>query len=342
MEHLTAAPNRAIEPHTVMTIAGQAANRAAQQHSFADYTTRKAANTVKAQRFDLRVFCRFLGAAGIAQPPSAGDLQSMPVAWTGITWGLVAAFVKWQLQDGYSISSLNRRLSTVKTYARLATQAGVLDPQELALIQSVTGYGQQEAKRVNAQRTQTRQGRKKATPVALTESQVQALKTQPDTPQGRRDRLLLCLLLDHGLRAGEVAALQVEDADLAQGLMTFVRPKVDQAQTHKLSADTLRALWAWFDRGDAPTAGPLLRASRKGGQLTSAGMTPENISKRVCVLGARLGIQGLSAHDCRHYWATHWAGKVDLFRLQEAGGWNSLAMPRRYVARAQIANEGMV
>jgi len=40
--------------------------------------------------------------------------------------------------------------------------------------------------------------------------------------------------------------------------------------------------------------------------------------------------------------ATHWVGKVDVFRLQEAGGWNSLAMPRRYVERSEVANEGMV
>jgi hypothetical protein len=32
---------------------------------------------------------------------------------------------------------------------------------------------------------------------------------------------------------------------------------------------------------------------------------------------------------------------VDPFRLQEAGGWNSLALPRRYVEAAKIANEGM-
>jgi len=49
----------------------------------------------------------------------------------------------------------------------------------------------------------------------------------------------------------------------------------------------------------------------------------------------------LSAHDCRHYWATFWAKRVDVLRLQEAGGWNSLAMPRRYVEDARIANEGM-
>lgn len=70
-------------------------------------------------------------------------------------------------------------------------------------------------------------------------------------------------------------------------------------------------------------------------------MSERAITRRVKELGERAGIEGLSAHDCRHYWATFWAGKVDTFRLQEAGGWNSLAMPRRYVEHARIANEGM-
>jgi len=33
------------------------------------------------------------------------------------------------------------------------------------------------------------------------------LKQQPDTPQGRRDPLLMCILLEHGLRYGEIAIL---------------------------------------------------------------------------------------------------------------------------------------
>jgi hypothetical protein len=32
---------------------------------------------------------------------------------------------------------------------------------------------------------------------------------------------------------------------------------------------------------------------------------------------------------------------VDVLRLQEAGGWSSLAMPRRYVEESEIANDGM-
>ncbi len=106
---------------------------------------------------------------------------------------------------------------------------------------------------------------------------------------------------------------------------------------------TLRAARAWFDGGDVPLAAdsPVLRASRKGGALLGAGMTERALTDRVRVLGEAVGLQGLSAHDCRHFWATFWADKVDVLRLQEAGGWSSLAMPRRYVEEAQIANEGM-
>ncbi len=90
---------------------------------------------------------------------------------------------------------------------------------------------------------------------------------------------------------------------------------------------------------DAPH---LLRGSRKDGALTNAGMSERSITDRVRVLGEQDGLEGLSAHDCRHYWATYWVRKVDVLRLQEAGGWNSLAMPRRYVEESKIANDGMV
>ncbi|MEO8393031.1 MAG: tyrosine-type recombinase/integrase [Chloroflexota bacterium] len=55
-----------------------------------------------------------------------------------------------------------------------------------------------------------------------------------------------------------------------------------------------------------------------------------------------LGVQRLSAHDLRHSWATRAArNKTAAFDLRDAGGWNSLAMPSRYVEAAKIANEGV-
>ena len=335
----------AIDTAANMQAAGQAANQVAAEHTFKDYLSRKSGNTIKSQGFDLAVFVEYLAAVGVNA--DGEQLQTAPGAWQGMTWGLVQGFVKWQLQQGHATASINRRLSTVKTYAKLAAQADAITANELALIQTVKGYGGKEAKRINEKRDVTRVGNKKAEHVSITDDQAAALKAQPlDTPQGRRDAVLMALLLDHGLRAGEVAALTVTDVDLHSGVLRFYRPKVDKQQNNKLSTAALAALRAYFASGDAAAVGQLLRGSRKGGKLDQAGMSETSITERVRTLGKTLGIDGLSAHDCRHYWATFWGNRVEklpkgVFTLQEAGGWNSLAMPRRYVESAKISNEGM-
>jgi integrase len=336
--------------------AGRVANDHAAQSVFVDYLSRKSDNTIRSQAASLNRFADYLDCVGEGTGQALGaDIAAFadavsafpdgplpdPDAWRGISWGLVEGFRNWMVQEGDAVSTINARLSAVKTYAKLAMKAGALTPEEYAVIRAVAGYSQKEAKRVNERRDVTRRGYKKAQHVSIDKKQALKLKKQPDTPQGRRDALMTCLLLDHGLRVGEVARLLVSDFDLKTGEMRFYRPKVDKTQTHKLSGDTQRALQAWFDSGDAPAVGPLLRASRKNGELTDAGVTEWSISQRVRTLGERIGLDGLSAHDCRHYWATFWADKVDVLRLQEAGGWSSLAMPRRYVEESEIANEGM-
>ena len=341
---------------------GAIADAFAADYAFADYRSRKADNTLRSQAADLAMFARFLvtklrlqlptdlqlylegneAAAGV-EPYTLWARKFMQDrnAWTGITWGTVQAFVNWQLAEGNAVATINHRLSTVKRYAGLAFKAGAIDGEAHQLIRAVSGYAGKEAKRIDERRTVTRVGNKKAQWVTLTVDQAKALKMHPDTPQGRRDALLLCLLVDHGLRVGEVVRLDVTNFDLKAGTLVFYRPKVDLKQTHKLTADTLRAVRAWLDSRDCPAMGPILRGSRKGGALTGAGLSERSASERVRELGERLGVAGLSAHDCRHYWATYWAGRVDLFRLQEAGGWKSLTMPRHYTDWAKIANEGM-
>ena len=202
-----------------------------------------------------------------------------------MTWGLVSKFRDWLLTRGYAIGSVNLHLTTLRTYAGLAMRAGVIPAGECAAIRAVRGYGRTEGKHVDSARAPTRKGAKKAQPVSLTPEQAARLKAQPDTPQGRRDALLLCLLLDHGLRVGEVAGLRVGDFDLAAGELRFYRPKVDKMQRHKLTADTLAAARAYLAAGDmtdiAPAQGPALRASRKGGALLQdAGMTARALTAR--------------------------------------------------------------
>lgn len=310
--------------------------------SFTQYTQRKSTNTLIAQRTDLAMFSLYLKISGAPFSPTPDKFQSTAKAWDSVTWKIVQGFVDWQIREGHAINSVNRRLSTIKNYAKLAAKSGTLDAGEYALITTVTGYDQQETTDTNQQRTRTRIGNKKSNSIKITPEQATQLKCQTNTPQGRRDTLLMCLLLDQGLRVGEVAALLVENFDLQAGVFTFARPNMEDQQTHRLTDDTLRASSDWMQSGDCLQVGPLLRGSRKNGQLTHAGITDRAIQARVRFLGEQIGIFSLSPHDCRHYWATYWSDKVDILRLQEAGGWSSLEMPRRYVKRATIANEGMV
>lgn len=327
---------------TAMEAAGKVANGHAAKAAFVEYQSRKADNTLRRQRADLAVFADFLTVAGIPDAPTADDLYNTPDGWRGVTWGLVEAWRNWMLQQGYAVGSVNVRLSTVKTYAKLAAKAGALEPQDLAMVRTVGGYSHKEGLRIDERRELTRRGDKKANAVGITPAQAKRLKKQGDTPQGRRDAVLMCLLLDHGLRVSEVAGLKVTDVDLARGTLTFYRPKVNMTQTHRLTRASKAALHAYIEAGDAPAVGPLLRASASAERLTHAGMSTRNLSERVRYLGALAGIDGLSAHDCRHYWATTAARNgTAIDRLQDAGGWASPAMPLRYVERAVIANDGV-
>jgi len=171
---------------------------------------------------------------------------------------------------------------------------------------------------------------------------VKALKcNHPDTPQGRRDRLMMCLLLNLGLRVGEVVILRADQFDLAAGTLTFYRPKVDKLQTHNLVNGTWAAARAYISQDVLDPAAPLLRASNKTGTLTHHGVSRFAIAQRVRELGRMIGIETLSPHDCRHSWATRAVKRSDAFALRDAGGWSSMAMPGRYVEAAKIANEGV-
>jgi integrase len=71
-----------------------------------------------------------------------------------------------------------------------------------------------------------RQSTKKARQGLLNVAEAAALiQLRNDSPQAWRDALLMCLLLEHGLCASEVASLTVANIDLAQGELRFCRPK---------------------------------------------------------------------------------------------------------------------
>lgn len=119
------------------------------------------------------------------------------------------------------------------------------------------------------------------------------------TAAGRRDFAVLTLLLRLGLRASEVAALQLSDVDWRHGEI-LVRGKGRRVERLPLPADVGEAVAGWLRRG-RPRCGCTslfitLRAPR--GQLTGDG-----VSAIVTRAAHRSGVVA-SAHRLRHTTAT--------------------------------------
>src|SRR5579859_6882006 len=125
--------------------AGTAADRAFRPHIFADYQIKKSEATRQAQQNDLKLFSHYLAAGGLHRTAEA--LYSDPHAWSGMNYALLEGFRAWLYyeqpqqedgkQHGFTIRSVKRRLSTVRTYSRLAYKSGVLSMEEYQRIQLV-------------------------------------------------------------------------------------------------------------------------------------------------------------------------------------------------------------
>lgn len=320
--------DNAIIPQPVNSIANIAEQ--AEQFSKATRLTRYHEGlrdeTIRRQKTDLATFARFLGTVHT----HSGDFYNDLHAWAGVKAGLIEAFIAWQKIQGYAIGTINVRLATLKAYCHLAYEVGILDIDTHTHIQGVKGIQRKQARNIDARREVTRVGYKKAQAVEIPLELLRLLKFPDTGALGKRDALLMCLLLDHGLRVGEIAILKRNSIAMRSRLLTFYRPKVDEPQTDRLTDDTLIAARAYL-------------ATLPARQELLFDLAIISIQERVRKLGELVGIQGLSPHDCRHSWATRAASHgTPIDRLRQAGGWSNIQTPLRYIRDSAIANEGVI
>lgn len=310
---------------------GDVANYYASQSVFGDYLRTLTPASLRAFTSDIGHWAAFLYAGQmIDSADRATQFMTDAQAWAGVTWGQVKAFQEWLLQQGQAITTINRRLSTVRTFCRLAAQAGTLSPDSLRMIETVKGMGGKAARNIDQGREVTRTGHKKSDAVIISHDIARALKSgHPPTAQGAKDRLLMCILIDLGLRASEVIALTLADVSLADETVRIYRQKTDYSQTLRLTRDVRKALLEYLTY-HAPT-GKLLDHSTR------------SLTARVRFHGKRLGYANLSAHDLRHYLATKLAREgLSAHLLMETMGWRSLATAQRYIEASAIANSAAV
>lgn len=117
---------------------------------------------------------------------------------------------------------------------------------------------------------------------------------------GRRDFAVLTVLVRLGLRAGEVAALELADIDWRAGEVT-IRGKGRREERLPLPLDVGDAVVGWLRRGRPDCECPkiITRVRAPHGGLTSGGVSA--IVRAACV---RAGLPELNAHRLRHTAAT--------------------------------------
>jgi site-specific recombinase XerD len=169
-------------------------------------------------------------------------------------------------------------------------------------------------------------------PAVLTDDQLEALRkaTAGTAFDDRRDRAIIALFLDTGIRRAELAGLRVEDIDRDQDVAIVMgkgrRPR-SVPYDHEAARDLDRYLRA---RKAHPRADlPWLWLGKKG-RLTENGIA-QLIRRR----GREAGLEGIHPHLFRHRFAHQQLAdgmqETDLMRI---AGWKSRQMVARYGASA--------
>lgn len=145
-------------------------------------------------------------------------------------------------------------------------------------------------------------------PVGLTPGQVRALLGACDrsTSVGRRDFAIVTLLAWLGLRAGEVAALRLDDIDWRAGTLS-IHGKANRHEQLPLPVDVGFALSSYLEDGRPPCA-----ADRKvfiRAKAPYRGLDHKSISTMVGRAAARAEVGTVHAHLLRHTLATEVLGK---------------------------------
>lgn len=261
---------------------------------------RRASNhTCDAYQRDLRQWAEFAARRGYS-------LQE------GASANGLLAFAQELRRRGLQETSVERKLSAVRSFFRFLQTEGVIEAQEVS-----AGRSGSLSRKL---------------PCALSPQEVERLLQQPDerTPLGLRDRAMLELAYATGLRVSELVGLRLSDVDLQDG---FVR----------VFGKRGRERWVPFGEGARnllerylTQARPRLLCSRSEDYLfLSERGTPLSRSQfwlRLKQYARRAGItRQVSPHILRHSFAVHLLqGGADLRAVQEMLGHVSINTTQVY------------
>lgn len=225
----------------------------------------------------------------------------------------VDAFVHAQLEEGLTASTVNRRLSALHEFFELLARESAADDWPNP---------------VQRRRHRVKEGQ--ALPRDASEEELARLFDQIEHP---RDRAMFRLMLDAGLRVGEVATLQV--ADLTVSLdepraRLRVRGKGSQERFVWLLEDTLACVQTWLAERPA-VADPAMFVTRRRRAFSVRG-----IQERLQYYCKLAGVS-ISAHQLRHSFGRRMAeADMPVTSLAALLGHSQVTTTQTYISGAAL------
>ena len=137
-----------------------------------------------------------------------------------------------------------------------------------------------------------------------------------------RNKAIIFMFLDTGLRLSELAALQISDINIERGIIKVIG-KGDKERFARIGVKTQKALWNYL--AHRPINTDYVWLGKEHNQMTADG-----IAQMIRNLGKSHGFQ-LSPHKLRHSFAINFLRNgANPFELQIALGHTTLEMTRRY------------
>ena len=156
-------------------------------------------------------------------------------------------------------------------------------------------------------------------------------RTRNRRPTANRDKALVLVLLDSGLRVSELCALTIDDYDMARGRLHVRHGKGNKARYAVIGNRARKALWTYTTaRGELKTTDPLFAV--RG----NTPMSRDNIYHMLARLGEEAGVPGVHPHRFRHTFAiTFLRNGGNPLLLQELMGHERLETVQVYVKLAE-------
>ena len=257
--------------------------------------------TIYHYRARLGTFAAWLDAQGITEIDS-------------LTPGSIRDYLSSRLHAGTQASTVSQERAIILSCLRWLVREGYVDEQKWE-------------DRVDRVRVDTKE------PRYLTADECKRLITTVDTRHRRyeltakRDAAIVRMLLDTGMRLGELLRLRIEDVDMVgRAVYVSAAAKGRRDRTVWFGSDTLRALRGYMRVRSASVGIDSLWVSRVGSRLSD-----KELWYVVRRLAHEAGLSDVSVHTLRHTAATLLLRNgMDVTRVQRILGYVNITMTMRY------------